>query len=244
MSLDDLLKPVLKPIIYMDEQVARLYTQAAVKLGVNEDNYKAFVSSFCDLSGIITVSVSRFALTGSAESSSDSFVQDAIGLATLSLFMLDMMDGWYRFISSGRSEAIAGNDEIIDRTLLSYNAINKVLRLPVFAVGAYSAVSAGIDVAGHLLTGDSTVSNAMSGLTYGFGMLLLATSMYVKHTDPKFLDKAPFWRAVYMHVADKVGRIKRYALNPLPEPAPALAHAPVRTNAVTLDGYVSALMAA
>ncbi len=139
-----------------------------------------------------------------------------------------------------RSDYVSRNAVSADRTLHVFNMTNKALRLPVFVLSICSTGIAGIHVAKSLTAGEPLDGTALNILQYGTGMFLLASSMYIKRSDPTLLDKEPFWKAAHRYVADKVGRIKMAVPNPLPEPAPSLASVPARTSAGTLDGYVTA----
>ena len=46
------------------------------------------------------------------------------------------------------------------------------------------------------------------------GILGLSSSLYIKSSDPRLLDKEPFWKTVYSWAKDKVVEY----LQPAPEP--------------------------
>jgi hypothetical protein len=92
-------------------------------------------------------------------------------------------------------------------------------RLPLFvagtaalAHGAYKTIDGGV-------TGDyQELHQGIEGIFFGYALLSTAAASYVLDSDPKLLDKEPFWKKAYNSVKE---RIQGVLPSPAPLPAPA-----------------------
>ena len=109
-----------------------------------------------------------------------------------------------------------------------YMKFNSVVRLPIFTAGVGLVGKSGIDLFNHVTNGKPIDSNGYNCLMYGIGLLSLASSMYIKNTDPKLLQKEPLWKKTYNWCKENAGSLIPH---PLPQPVPVRAYS-------TLEDYI------
>ena len=66
---------------------------------------------------------------------------------------------------------------------------------------------------------DSDIPSVIVGIAFAS----LASSMYLKDSDPKLLQKRPFWEKVYEWLKEKTSLI-------VPSPQPVHAYSPLETS--------------
>jgi hypothetical protein len=94
------------------------------------------------------------------------------------------------------------------------------VRLPTFLFGAGLIGKFGVDVINSIKNKTPIGADSYYALLDGIGHLSLASSMYLKETNPKILDRVPLWKRAYESV--KQG-IKSLAPSPVPAPAPTFS---------------------
>lgn len=113
------------------------------------------------------------------------------------------------------SDKVSGNDLAIDRLEFISEHINKILRLPTFLAGIGLTGKMGYDIFSSQQPFDSIITY----LPMSLALLGLSSSMYLKDTDPKLLQKQPSKLKAKLQ---KLGsRIKDFVPKPLPSPKPA-----------------------
>ncbi len=102
--------------------------------------------------------------------------------------------------------------------LYIYKKVADVTRLPFFVSGISLMAKGGINLANYLQTQNSnTLNDALNDLSLGYTFFGTASSMYIKESDPKLLDKVPVWKQAYESLKEKV---KGFLPQPTPKPAP------------------------
>ena len=226
MSLEELLTNMLSPIVKsirpFDEHVAMLYAAGIQKLssisGLVDGRRKYCVGLALDV-----ISACLLIYPQSLPTEFGSFTAAAACFFDVRHNVLGTQHKREETVDG----AIAAH-----RKLYAYDEVNrKLARFPVFATGAYFAGHSLVDIAKHFITGEPLDGSSGYNLQIGLSLLTVATSMYLKDTDPKLLDKEPFWKTACAYVADKVGRLKAEVPNPLPNPATSFKYFPVQSDA-------------
>ncbi len=212
MSLDDLLKPAK----WADEQILRQYTKIGKKFHLDSGRKRYLVGLGLWLTHAALCSATGYQLFGAAEQP-----------IRISLNVLDF--GYNLNGATGliRDET-ASETKTIDPIKYLYQTFNSIERLPAFVAGVGLVGKYGIDLFNYVINGEPVDSNSYNCLGYGFGLLSLASSMYIKEIDPKLLNKAPFWKTAYNWAKEKVSSLTP---QPLPQPAPL-------QSSTTLENYV------
>ncbi len=96
-----------------------------------------------------------------------------------------------------------------------------LLRMPFFVMGT-GLIGKGIyDVFDYVKTGNNdSLNSAFFDLSTGYSFFGLSSSIYIKDSDPKLLDKEPFWKTTYNKIKEGIDNL---APQPEPIPAPALS---------------------
>lgn len=110
--------------------------------------------------------------------------------------------------------------EVVDELSLT-NDINRPMRFPILIAGIATTGYLGYKAFDTFINGNS---NAFSEeeIRFAGGCLSLATSMYLKDTDPKLLEKDSAWKRGYKTIKEKM---KSYLPQPTPIPVPAKINA-------------------
>ena len=212
------LKNLLKPLKFVDEQVLRQYSKLIKKW---EDKGR-----------------SRYSLARIFNSSAVGGTLLSIG-GDLPIFLYSISGGLQgadcaRNTIEPSIRKDISEDGIIAKLpepLYSFKKISNGIRLPLLGTGLAFMGKGGLELIDYFKTNNSTsLSNAIGDLSFGYGFVGLASSMYVKESDPKLLDKEPFWKTAYEKVSDKVRNL-------VPEPNPLPLSAPIG-NCNTLENYV------
>lgn len=96
--------------------------------------------------------------------------------------------------------------------------ITSPFRLPLFFTGAGLIGKAGYEFFDYFKTGNGESLNlGISDLSAGCTFFSLSSSIYTKDSDPKLLDKAPFWKTAYEKIKEKISDL---IPSPVPEPVP------------------------
>ena len=110
-------------------------------------------------------------------------------------------------------------------------AIDRATRMPLLITGIGFAGTGLYEVISGLYSGDNQcIPKGFDYLSTGISFIGGSSSQYVKDSNPKLLDKKPFWKTTYEKVRDKVKDLVPEQ-NPFPAPAPI-------GNYSTLEEYV------
>ena len=207
MSLESLLGPAK----WIDEQVLRRYTKVGRRFKLDYGRMKYFVGlSLWSIHSAFSI-VAGYQVIGDAEQ----LVRIISNIPDFS-YNINGAIGIFK-------------DEIISETRTKdpvkyiYQQINLIERLPILAAGVGLVGKSGINLFNYILNGEPVDSNNYDCLTYGVGLLSLASSMYIKEMDPKLLQKQPskvkaFFKGLYE-------KAKGLVPSPNPTPEPAIAGA-------------------
>ena len=210
------LESLLEPVKLADEQLLRQYTKVSKKFNLYEGRKKYFVGM-----GL------WIAQTFMCSAAGDQLIGDAEFPARMLLTIPDGTCNLYGVVFGIEDESTSETISIDPLTNL-YRKFNSVVRLPTFTAGVGLVGKFGADLFNYLTNGEPIDSNSYNCMIYGIGLLSLASSMYIKGTDPKLLDKEPVWKRAYEWVREKINFL---VPQPVPQPIPFQAHS-------TLDNYV------
>lgn len=83
----------------------------------------------------------------------------------------------------------------------------------------------------NLLTTHPT-SSSLEHLLFGLGLFIQASTMYISDSDPKLLEKKPFYKTAYNWLKEKTNSL-------VPKPAPQPTPVPISGKSVSLEECVS-----
>jgi len=93
-----------------------------------------------------------------------------------------------------------------------------VIRMPSLGFGLYYMGKGAFELIDYLNSSNpESLSNGIGNLAWGYSYFGIASSMYVKETNPKLLDKQPFWKSGYDWLLIKADD---YLSRPVPKPVP------------------------
>lgn len=211
------LESLLKPVKFVDEQILRQYTKLTnkwedkghSKYGLaNIANYSSLVPSM--VSTAINLSFNpQFSEEVSRSFSPPNLYEVLLVVATpLMIYTHDFLLNAYL---SEKNEGLEEGSLALDRFEFYSRKFQNAVRLPLFSL---ATLSLGVGINEIIETGE--IVRNLGGLAVTAGFLYpLASSMYIKDSDPKLLDKAPFWKSASDWVKEKAK-----SLNPLPQPIP------------------------
>ncbi len=212
------LEALLKPFKAVDEALLKQYTRFS--LWVEE---KGLPNSKQPLVCIFGTILTSFGLAATLSPGARLSYEDVSPLETVLASSLLILDQFYtpllfhdwiysrRYAQQNRSEATSST---ISEDQFSYvsKKIQRVLRLPLIMAGGYL----GYRGLTNTLDGGSLqqLSLGIMGIILNVG---LATSMYLKDTNPKLLDKEPAWKRAYNWLSEKAQSLVH---RPVPVPVP------------------------
>jgi hypothetical protein len=199
------LERLLKPIKYLDENIIlRQYTKIGQKINIDEGKRKYWIGFGLNLSYVNLSTTSNRALFGSAFDWTD-------------FFLLSLQDAWYNLdgIFGRFKESNSANSIILDQQKERYKEYNSFVRLPTFLFGVGLIGKFGMDLANSIKNKNALEPTSYYCLFDGLAHLSLASSMYLKETDTKLLDKTPIWKKALNYAKEKID-----SLNPVPVPVP------------------------
>lgn len=149
---------------------------------------------------------------------------------------IGVLEGFYIGTDFTRNtiESFYKKDDFTDGTitinhfgLRIYKKIADHTRLPSLAIRSSLLVKGVFELVDYFKTSNAdSLSNAISDLFQGYIFAGTASSMYIKDSNPKILDKQPFWKIAYEKIKEKI--------NVSPQPVPQ----PVPIQSSTLEDYI------
>ncbi|GEM_PF-1815803 len=196
MSLEDLLKPVK----YVDEQVLRGYTKAIKKYEEKGyDKYKLSllltVSSF-----LIRTSTGVIWYKEIAEAYRELYKTAGFCFSGLSGIDVGITINQY----SDKEITTETKVELSPTTVFG-KKITKTVRLPLLIGGLGFLGNGAANLIDYIKTRDNqSLSWGIHHLLQGYSMVSLASSIYIKDTNPKLLEKKPFYKTAYDWVKEQL----------------------------------------
>ena len=201
MSIESLLKPAK----YADEQILRYYSKLTKKWeDKGHSRYKlAFPLNMLATSSLLAVEVG--------------------GLSTNFIPLYVWPNGLNFALSSfglmgGNPTGVKNNGDsfsIENPAIYLFNKFGKLIRTPELFTGISLAGKGAYDIYNYLSNKEGSLSEGVNNLLWGVSLFSNASAWYIRDSDPKLLDKAPFWKTAYDKVKEKVK-----SLVPSPEPIP------------------------
>jgi len=186
------LDTILKPFKWVDEQILRSYTEFGEKSELDKDRRKYIASTACWIAYMFICINPGQKLFGSF----DLPVRIALTLPDY----LYSNAGLWGMVHDDSGDDIKKNHFLID----VYRGINSVVRLPAFLTGTGFVAKYAADFVSLVVSGEPIDPMSDECLRYGVGLLLLASSMYIKEMDPKLLEKDPAWMQALNYVKEKL----------------------------------------
>ena len=202
------LEKLLKPIKYLDENVIlRQYTKLGKKININEGKRKYWIANILNpgiYAPLVGFTNSHFKLSS------------LLALPTIALTSWN--DQFYNakgIIGRLKEEDKTSDSVALDPLKERYRKYNSYARLPTFLFGAGLIGKFGVDLVKSIQDQTPLEPTSLYCLADGIGHLSLASSMYLKETDPKLLDKEPLWKKALNYIQEKASM-----LGPQPVPVP------------------------
>jgi len=99
--------------------------------------------------------------------------------------------------------------------------LHRMARTPMFLTGAFFTGKGILDFYDYFVNrNDVSLMEGFKNLSFGVSNLGFSSSMYIRDSDPKLLDKAPFWKTAYDWATDKIKPLVPQP-QPIPETKPA-----------------------
>jgi hypothetical protein len=199
------LESLLKPIRYLDENIIlRQYTKLGQKINIDKGKRKYGIGMGLWLGYHALTRFTNRELFGT-------------GVEYADCFLLGLNDGAYNLqgIVEGFGEEETGESKAIDLNKNLYSKYNLYARLPTFLLGAGLIGKFGVDLINSINNQTPLGSDSYCALMDGIGHLSLASSMYLKDTNPKLLERVPLWKRAYNSLKEKIS-----SLAPSPVPVP------------------------
>ena len=205
------LEQILKPLKYADEKIARNYAKFNKKLNLEEGRRKYLVGTALTL-----FSTWDFALAGTnLFSNFEGSCFFSIG-SNLIINYYDFNYNWNGL--RGNIKEVYNNNKIsLNQVVERSRKYNSIIRLPVFLAGVGFMGKFGFDLFNHFSNGAQIDAFNYSLFRCGFGLLEAASSMYIKDSGPKLLEKQPFWKDSLDFAKSGYEKIK----NTIPSPRPS-----------------------
>lgn len=192
------LESVLKPLKWIDEQVLRQYSKLTKKwedIGGN----KYTLAQIANTLSLFLIPDNVQAFSGSTLSMLSGY---DLGVNFLGRINPDLVEDSYT------------EDAVAKKPYVGlYEKIREFTRLPTLTLGTAFLVKSGISFYNYFFNNEPVLSEAVSDLTTAAGILGLSSSLYIKDSNPKILDKEPFWKKAYDWAKEKVGSLA-------PQPVP------------------------
>lgn len=177
------LESLLKPIQWADEQILHYYTKKA-EAWEEKGRSKYSLAQICNVAASCA-NIFYLAILG-----------NYTGLPLLGLqgseFARNITEAKYR------QEATKGEKTALPVSLQAARNIASYIRFPLFASGAALFIKGIIDMMIFAATKEKEpLANALENLSLGYAMLGTASSMYIKDSDSKLLEKKPLKEWTY-----------------------------------------------
>lgn len=199
------LEELLIPIKYFDEQVLRQYTKLAKKAesrGISK--YK--LATYFNYAGAVLSAKSYIMWFLKTE-------QVAIPFWTFNNIVYGPFFGkeleW-----TEKLEMMSGVKNYSFETLKS---LNKAFRLPILLIGTFLFGDSLKDIYFFFKDGSVPLYDTISYLSITGNVMLFASALYIRDSDPKLLQKEPLWKKAYNWCKEKEGSL---VPQPLPRPVP------------------------
>ncbi len=202
MSIESLLKPAK----YADEQILRYYSKLTKKW---EDKGHSRYKLAFPLNMLATSSLLTIAGVGGLSTNFISLYKWPNGLN----FALSFWGLIY-----GNTPEVKNNGDsfsIENPAIYLFNKFGKLIRTPELFAGLSFAGKGAYDIYNYFSNNDGSLNEGINNLLWGVSLFSNASAWYIRDSDPKLLDKAPFWKTAYDKVKEKVK-----SLVPSPEPIP------------------------
>ena len=203
------LESLLKPVRWVDEQILRQYTKLTKKWE-DKGRSRYSLAMMCNAPTWVT---SYWAPAGEYNFFITPFLrgydtgQNIVGLISGKHFRgIKEEDG--KFVVTGP---------------LAYNMekIIKAIRSPIFLAGTSLIAKTGYNLYNYWKNGEQMDPECFKHFMLGVSFLGLSSSVYIKDSEAKLLDKEPFTKKAYKWLKEKVSAL---IPRPLPQPVPAKAN--------------------
>ncbi len=215
MGLESLLKPIKwvdeQIVKWVDEPILRQYTKAAKKW--EEKNWNKYsLTTALSLSGYIAMLLhpSDPEVKRQIE---ETGIMNHLPAFTMAVGYMGLLfhDVWHSLDNRFNKKTEQTSGAIAeDKFNYLTKKIHQRARLPVLGYGLYCFYTLGAS----LVESGINISNENSAaFVVGLAFSTLASSMYIKDSDPKLLDKQSSWKKAYNRIKEKIDSL---TLQPVP----------------------------
>lgn len=236
MSLETIIAPFKK----VDEAILCQYTKFSewyAGTRINKELDKRFlplISAAGSCLAAVTAGITIQALSSKIhphELSYDSLPEKVLGIGGwashfLGIQIASALNTIYLALPYNKQDASA-NEKAVDIRDVIFKKMIRAIRLPMLMVGGY-LVYEGFKDSGVENYDPMIISGIHALIDFGF-----SSSLYLMDTDPKLLDKKPFWNKANEWIKEQAGKIKGKLgeLAPEPQPLPQPSYS-------TLENYI------
>ena len=187
------LESLLKPAKFVDEQILKQYTKIAKRW---EDGGR----NIYNLSILIGLPSKYLIVVGGNRI----FGQHIGFWAEAALYNWDFAYNLYGFTGCIKEQKTTDDAISLDPIIRMLKKINKSVRLPTFLSGASLVGKSLYDFVNYFVNGEPIDYTTCDTLMLGTGLLMVASSQYLKDRNPKLLDKEPFLQKAYDWIKERV----------------------------------------
>src|SRR3989344_5884792 len=203
------LDKILKPVKFVDEQILRQYTKLTKKWEDKGKNKYTLAIMFNAPAWVLPI---RIGLPGN-------FMFGILMGSDMGKNIMGVMNP-HRLEDYNHNSEIAKNP----KTVIS-DGMRNIRRLPFFTIGSVYLVKSRIHFYDYFFHNEPTLPSAINNLTTGLGFICVSSSEYIKSSDPKILEKKPFYETLFGKIKDKLS-----SLVPSPLPVPVKASLEYRVD--------------
>lgn len=186
------LEELVKPVRAVDEEIQRQYTKISQRFHLDEGRRQYYAGLGLWLTSLI-FSVGSREIIGEHETILRLSINSLDGGMNISGVL-----GVYDYDDFSDEKSIHPLDYITKK-------FNFCIRLPVFATGAGMVGGFCYDAYNWFRTGEPIKDFSFQQLQYGLGLLSLASSMYIKDSDPKLLKKDSLFKKAFDWARETIG---------------------------------------
>ncbi len=206
MSLENVVHDFLAPVKWADEQVLKQYAKLTTKWE-ERGRSRYSLAHICQLSSFVSS-----ILSATSPLYSRTF--------SLPIVFIQGTDLARNIFEPYQKRDVCDDGTLTEPSdnLYLYKKFADCTRFPFFLVGG-TLIGKGIyDLFDYWKTGNSeSLQDGAFYILFGYKLFGTASSMYIKESNPKLLQKDPFWKTAYNWCKEK---ITEFVPQPTPQPLP------------------------
>ncbi len=206
------IEDILKPVKFVDEAVLRQYTKLTRKWEAKGRSRYSLAHAF----QLPTIPLGLYFV--------NSFYPPSNSVSLLGFLLGSELGS--NLTGPNNERSVSSDRTLVESSIpinRFYKKVSNRIRLPLFISGVGMIAKGGLDLVDYMRTQNpESLNNALFDMSLGYTFFGNASSMYVKESNPKLLDKTPAWKTAYNFVKEKVsGLIPGQTPEPVPVPVRA-----------------------